>query len=118
MHAAAKVVVPVDRVPIYELRERVFNNGHKLMSFPLTAPPAFAFQESFSANSQDTRDGNIPFVHEVLTSDRYYMNVEVIDNLTASKLGNYYPVTNIQTRNNLLLKEVDANVSCSVCVCV
>ncbi len=105
--SAPKVMVPVDRIPIYELRERVLNNGFKLMTFPQNVLPAFAYQQNFSSNRQDN-SSKFPFVRENYLRN-LYMTVEIIDILTSTKLGEYVPLSAIghgQIHNELVEDEV------------
>lgn len=116
--------VPVDRVPIYELRERVFNNGHKLMRLPKAALPAFAHKEVFSSNLQDERSSQFPDV-QISSYHRQALNIQIIDKSTGTKLGEYSPVTFLGTRADDNERGI-GTVSCErrtcvcmgVCVCV
>lgn len=82
------MIVPVKRVPIYELRERIYHTSPKVANFP--SPPAVTYS-SFTVFEKDKRDGLFP-VTRVFHNEWNQMNVEVVDEGSRVKLRQYFPM--------------------------
>ena len=87
LKTAPKLFVPVKRVPIYELRERIYHSGIKLMMPGM--PPAFAYT-SFTESERDIAEGLFP--KKILKLDKLTnINVEMVEMSAGVKLAQHFP---------------------------